>query len=295
MTCSRCVMVVTVALCFGATSQPYAQPAVPSPAGGQVKVAYEQPSNRKYEPIYEDLKRREVLERLQRFLVPLRLPRDLTVRLAECDADTRAYTPGGPVTVCYEMVEKIENITMQNTTDVNEQILIKDGTFVQAVLHQVAYAVFDLLQVPIWGREDDAADRLEALTMIQFGDEVALTAIVGTAKFFEYSMRTWTGTDFAELDLPEAQRFYNFLCIAYGADPITFAFLAPRPRPGRPHRLPTLSEHRAPRCQQEYEQVRHAFDLRIMPYVDPDLVIKVRASQWLKADEIPADIKGDIQ
>jgi hypothetical protein len=285
---SRMLLVLTVALCFGGTGEPHAQPAMPPPAGGQVKVSYEQPS-KKYEQLYEALKRREVLERLQRFLSPLRLPRDLTVRLAECGADRRAYSPGGPVTLCYEMIDKIVNITMQNTKDANEQTLVIDGTFVQAVLHEVAYAIFDLLQVPIWGREHDAADRLAALIMIQFGDQVALTTILGTAKFFEYSKRAWTGADFAEVGSPEAQRFYNLLCVAYGGDPITFAFLAPRPQPGR--RLPMLSESRARQCGREYEQVRHAFDLRIMPYVDPDLVIKIRASQWLQADEIPRDIQ----
>jgi hypothetical protein len=285
---SRVLLVLTVALYFGGNSEPHAEATMPPHVGGQVKVTYEQPS-KKYVQTYEALKRREVLERLQRFLIPLRLPRDLTVRLAECGADTRPYSPGGPVTLCYEMVEKIVTITMQNTKDANEQTLVIDGTFVQAVLHEVAYAIFDLLQVPIWGREHDAADQLAALIMIQFGDQVALTTILGTAKFFEYSKRAWTGADFAEVGSPEAQRFYNFLCIAYGGDPITFAFLAPRPRPGS--RLPMLSERRAARCGREYEQVRHAFDLRIMPHVDPDLVIKVRASQWLKADEIPGDIQ----
>ena len=31
----------------------------------------------------------------------------------------------------------------------------------------------------------------------------------------------------------------------------------------------------------EYEQVRKAFDLRIMPYVDADLLIKIRSTPWL--------------
>ena len=30
----------------------------------------------------------------------------------------------------------------------------------QAMLHEMAYAVFDVLQVPVWGREADAADKL---------------------------------------------------------------------------------------------------------------------------------------
>jgi hypothetical protein len=254
----------------------------------QVRTSYEMPSDAQFQPIYEALKHRQVLERLQRFLVPLRLPKVLTVKLTQCGAETKPYESGGSVTICYELIRRISEVTIQNTKDPNEQKLIMDGTFVQAVLHEVAYAVFDVLQVPIWGRESDAADRVAALTMMQFSDQVALTTIVGTAKFFEYSKRAWTGVDFADLGSPEAQRFYNYLCIAYGGDPLTFRFLAPRPGPSKVARL---TEDRAPRCEGEYRQVQHAFDLRIMPFLDADLLVKVKASQWLLPDEIPGGAK----
>ena len=152
------------------------------------------------------------------------------------------------------------------------------------MLNQVAHALFDLLRTPVWGREDDAADRLAAFIMTQFGDDVALSTILGTAKFFEYSRHAWTGVDFADLESPESQRFFNYLCIAYGADPITFYFLAGAPRPGG--KVTQLTAHRAQRCDGEYNQVREAFDLTIMPHVDPGLFIKVRATQWLMPDEI---------
>jgi Putative metallopeptidase len=255
---------------------------------GQVETRYVPPSNAKFQPIYDELKHRHVLERLQAFLAPLRLPKKLTIQVAQCGAETMPYHPGGPVTICYEMVQRINDIASQNTNDSKEQALIRYGTFVEAVLHEVADAVFDLLQVPIWGREYDAADRVAALIMMQFGDKVAYTTIVGTGKFFEYSQHRWTGADFAAASSPEAQRFYNYLCIAYGGDPITFHFLAPRPGPSA---FPRLPERRAKRCAGEYEQVRHAFDLRIMPYVDPNLLIKVRASEWLLQDEIPGSLR----
>ena len=260
----------------------------PAATSAQVRISYDPPSDAKFRPIYDALKHRQVLERLRTFLTPLRLPKELSVRLAQCGAETMPYKSGGSVTICYEMVQRITDITFENTKDASEQVLITDGTFVQAVLHEVAYAVFDLLQVPIWGREEDAADRVAALIMMQFGDQVAVTTITGTARFFEYSKRTWTGAEFADEASPEAQRFYNYLCIAYGGDPITFSFLAPRPGPSP---MARLSAYRAQWCPREYAQVRDAFNLRIMPFVDPDLVIKVRASQWMRADEIPGSVK----
>jgi len=258
-------------------------------AGGRVQVSYEGPSDAQLRPIYEGLKRRQVLERLQAFLSPLRLPKDLKVQTAQCGADTKRYQPDGPATVCYELVAHVTAEALKNTADRREQVIIIDGTFVEAVLHEVAYAVFDILQVPVWGRKDDAADRLAALLMLQFDEQVAVTTIIGTAKLFEMTNHTWTGTDFASETSPEAQRFYNYLCVAYGGDPLTFRFLAPRPGPSA---LPRLTAHRAQRCGREFSQVQHAFDLRIMPFVDPDLVVKVRASQWLRPDEIGSQGDG---
>jgi hypothetical protein len=156
------------------------------------------------------------------------------------------------------------------------------GAFIQAAFHEVSYAVFDILQVPVWGRAADAADRMSAFVMVQFSEDVALQTIIGTTAFFLLSGKTWTGNAFSDVSSPEAQRFYNYLCIAVGGAPKSFDFLV---NPVKEGEEPLLPKDRAERCQSEYEQVRMAFDLRIMPYIDPDILVKVRAVQWLRPDE----------
>ena len=250
----------------------------------RLEIRYEVPADAKLRPHYDELMRRRVLERLQGFLMPLRLPKPLLVRATQCGTETVPYRSGGPVTLCYEQLERIAIIAATHAKDPNERSMILFGTTVQALLHQLAIAIFDQLEVPVWGRLHDAADQIAALIMVEFGEKVALTTVLGSGKFFQYSGNTWTGADFARADSPEAQRFYNFLCIAYGGDPVTFDFLKPRPGPSA---FPRLTERRAPRCEGEYLQVRHAFSLRIMSFVDPDQVVKVRASQWLQPDETP--------
>ncbi len=158
------------------------------------------------------------------------------------------------------------------------------GTFTQAVLHELAYGVFDVLQVPVWGREDDAADRLAAFVLLQFSGEIAHTAMVGSAEFFLLSRKTWTGSAFADAGSPEGQRFYDFLCVAYGGDPLDFGGWTQAPQ-GKDPLLPAFrTEHDG--CRYEYEQVRRAFNLRIMPYVDPDLLLQVKAAQWFLPGEV---------
>ncbi len=136
-------------------------------------------------------------------------------------------------------------------------------------LTQAAPAIFDLLDVPVWGHSDDAADHLSAFLMVQFGEPIATYTIYGTAVFFELSGKTFTGSSFAQLQSPDAQRYYDYLCIALGGRPAIFW----------PTLAPLLPERRRNQCTDEYDKVRKAFNLRITPYIDPTGLIKVRADQ----------------
>ena len=63
----------------------------------------------------------------------------------------------------------------------------------------------------------------------------------------------------------------NVILSNYGGDPITFDNLATGG---------ALPEYRAPQCAREYAQIRDAFNLRLMPFVDPDRLVKARARTW---------------
>ena len=211
-------------------------------------------------------------------LRPVKLPRKLVVKLDECRGQQRSpYKAGGPVTICYELVDRIEKVGAK--VDASDRPTVIAGAFIQAVLHEISYAMFDLLQVPVWGRASDAADRLSALVMIKFGEEVAKSVIIGSAMFLAASDRTWTGSAFADTISPDDQRFYNYLCIAYGGSPVAFRYLAT----GTP---PAIPEHRARQCAAEYREVLAAFNMRIMPHIDADLLLKVRATPWLLSTDL---------
>jgi hypothetical protein len=199
------------------------------------------------------------------------------VQFDQCGGATRLYRPGEPATICYELIDQIEKVAAKSS-DNEEREAILAGAIIQAVFHEAANAVFDILDVPIWGRREDAADRLAGFLMVELGPELAFVTITGTAGFFEASGKTWTGSQFADVRSPEAQRFYNYLCMAYGSDPVSFAVLAAQPEDKKEE--PIIPKDRAEGCKDEYTQVRSAFNLRIMPYVDPDLLVKVRATKW---------------
>ena len=263
--------VLWLALSFGSAFPTQAE-VVNTLENRQVEIAYLRPKSEALQPVYDDLVRRGVLEELRNFLAPLRLPRPIKVQTEECGGETQHYAPGGAATVCYELAAKIAAIAAQHAdADSPDYRNAVTGTFINAMLHEVSLAIFDVLQIPIWGKEEDAADRLTAFIMLQFGEDVADVTISGTANFFAWSNLTWSGRDFETAGSPEAQRYYNFLCIAYGGDPHVFGDLVDKG---------ILPKHRAGRCTGEYEQVRKAFNMRIMPYVDPDLLVRAKASRW---------------
>jgi hypothetical protein len=262
-----------------------------------VEIAYVAPSNPTYHPIYERLQKRRVLEELRELLAPLRLPRKVLAKIEQCNQESRPYEPAGPVAICYEYIHELvkfaEKIPLEERTarGVSREDAVVGG-FVQVVLNGMSHAVFDILQVPVWGREEDAADKLAGFLMLQFGTDIARKLLNGAAFFFEASDRTWTGSDFADVQGTEAQRFYNYLCIAYGGDAKAFkdfvqADSAGR-RPGQRTELRTdlLPQNRAVECRREYNDMQYAFDQTITPFVDQDMLQKVLARRdWLRSDD----------
>jgi hypothetical protein len=254
----------------------YARPGLAqAPSNPQVEIVYARPRAANLQAVANRLKSRRVLEEFAQFMLPLKLPTTLTVQFDQCGGTARLYKPGEPATICYELVDEIEKIAAKSADD-GEMILA--GAVTQAVFHVAANAVFDILDVPIWGRREDAADRLAGFLMVELGADLAYWTIVGTASFFQDSGKTWTGSQFADASSPEAQRYYNYLCMAYGGDRVKFEYLAAQP--DDKSKEPFLPKDRAEQCRDEYTQVRSAFNLRIMPYVDPDLLVQVRATKW---------------
>ena len=254
------------------------------PPNPQIDIAYVEPKNPDFRPFYDKLKKRQALEELQAFLAPLRLPRKLAVKTDECGGSGVHYQPGGPATICYEYIARIEQAAPDVKLRIGGQVFTKDdaliGAFVHVALHEVARAAFDILEIPVWGREEHAADRVAGFIMFQFGEQTAYQTLVGTSWFLSQSSAVQTGLpsgDFAytrALDGETLQRFYNTLCIAYGGDSVKFAFVKK-----------SLPERRANNCRWEYLQLQRSFRDTLLPYVDQDLLQKVRATNWLKRED----------
>ena len=253
------------------------------PPNPDVDFVYIPPTSPKLQDAYEALKKRQVLEELQHFLAPLHLPHHLQLRTRQCDQINAFYSPfDRSLTLCYEFVDQVVHQAPATVTPdgfVTRQAAIF-GTVVGVLLHEGGHMMFDMLDVPRFGREEDAADETAAFLAQQFNKDVARTVIRG----FVY---TWAIANDPSARSPmsawsdehgsASQRMYNTLCLAYGGDPQTFKEFVDRG---------WLPKKRAAGCAGEYNLLKHAFINTILPFIDQAMMARVQKAQWLTPEEL---------
>lgn len=275
------VLILIFAVAPGEAAQAAARP-------NRVAISYVPPKTPLHQAIYERLKTVRFLERLKVFLSPFRLPRTLQFKLAGCDGDANAWYEDDAITICYEYIDEIWKNAPEQTTDAGvAPIDALVGPIFDTCLHEFAHALFEMLRIPVFGREEDAADQVAAYITLQLGKAEARRLIGGTANAYMTEARAAkappTLQHFANEHGTPAQRFYNLLCIAYGADPKLFGDLTAKGY---------LPKERAEGCEDEYKQAAFAFQTLIGPHVDQKRVKKVLDKIWLPEVTSPVHRRG---
>ncbi|WP_312891662.1 MULTISPECIES: DUF4344 domain-containing metallopeptidase [Methylobacterium] len=213
-----------------------------------IRVVYDRPGRPESLAIYHEVRKRRVLEGLREIAAGMRLPRSLTLRFSACRGEADAwYEPTNrTVTVCYGYVREVEDRLPWDAVRAREmgpgrrRGMRHDAVFgliAQAFLHETGHALFDLLDVPVLGREEDAADQFAALVLLELPPAQARHVVDGITHLF----RSLAADEPAQAVLLAddhslaLQRLYNLLCLAYGADRRAFGYLVasgalPRPR-----------------------------------------------------------------
>jgi hypothetical protein len=243
------------------------------PRAERIAIEYVEPSDPAHRPLRDLLKDNQALERVREVLVAVRWPRTLRLELKGCDGEANAWYGDAAVTVCYEYLDdmwKSANSARRPAAISREDAFV--GPMADVFLHEAAHALFDLLNIPLLGREEDAADQLAAYYVLQFPREVKRGLIIGAAYAYASELKVRSARDLTRRRLEvgrhitysdehgtPAQRLYNLLCIAYGSDKELFADVVTKG---------FLPEERAEICEDEYRQIDHAYRSLIAPHLD---------------------------
>jgi Putative metallopeptidase len=253
------------------------------PANPDVDITYVAPASPQLASVYQALKKRRVLEEMQHFLSPLRLPHRLQLVTRQCNTANSFYRSSDrSLTLCYELVAAIMKEAPETVSPdgfiTHEEAII--GNLIGTMLHESGHMMFDMFDVPVFGREEDAADETASFMAMQFNKDVERTIVKG----FVYAWARETDPSasapmsaFSDEHGTASQRMYNALCLAYGGDPQTFQEFVDRG---------WLPKSRAVHCGEEFTQLKRAFTKTILPFIDQDMMARVKKAQWLSAAEL---------
>ena len=251
----------------------------------RVRIEYVEPKNPEHRKLYEMVKERRALEILQQIFSPFRLPVEVTVKTIGCDGVANAWYERRErqplISLCYEYLQEIMQRVPKETTALGlSPADVVVGQFLYAALHELGHAVFDVYDVPVFGREEDAADLFAAYVMLQFRNGQARQLLGGAAYsyldfvagFKDKPKVTVPLLAFASNHGSPEERFYNLLCIAYGSDQKMFSDLVEKEY---------LPKSRAAGCKYEFQVLRYAFRNQIMPHVDRQKADGILDMTWL--------------
>ena len=237
------------------------------PRPRQIDIQYGDPKIDGLKEVHDQIVKAQALEKIRDLLAPIRLPRRLLIKTEFCDGVSNAWYEENSITVCYEYLDDIwrnapKAVTPAGVAPIDALV----GPMIDVFLHEAGHAVFDILSIPLFGREEDAADQFSNFIMLKADKADARRLIQGNAYQYRGDLRlpvvVQSMKKFADVHGTPSQRYYNLLCLAYGADPVLFGdFLAKG----------YLPADRAEGCEYEYKQVANAFQKLIEPYIDEDI------------------------
>jgi hypothetical protein len=265
------VFVISMLLLDLAAAQ--SQPTVPQSGdpSDQLSTVYVPPNNFSFQEVYELLRQHNALEKIKEILSPFRFTEQLTIQTTECGAVNSYYQRKNfkpTVTICYEFLKRILELLPNDTTPAG--LTPTDaavGQFFWVTFHEVGHAAFDIFNVPIFGHEEDAADNFATFIMLQFGKGQARRLINGAAWAWraylgDYQknpvMQTRLAAFATDHGLPQ-ERFYNLVCLSFGANSQEFTDFAS-----------FLPPTRSPNCSHEYQTLVRAFRQEIGPHIDQE-------------------------
>ncbi|NGP18977.1 DUF4344 domain-containing metallopeptidase [Devosia aurantiaca] len=101
---------------------------------------------------------------------------------------------------------------------------INNGLF--TLYHEVGHLLIDKLDLPVLGREEDAADNIATWMLLQKAtpeaNQALEDAVAGWALTAEFFDDKWTNEDFSSGYSPDRQRAMQIVCLSVGADRAAF-------------------------------------------------------------------------
>jgi len=222
---------------------------------GQMTVVYEDATTPEAIQGKELMQETGLLESLSQEVNDwLVLPYDIPVVGSQCGEANDFWDPDEKnVILCYEDVDN----SLQLFSDDPDPAAAARRIAVGAFYHELGHMAIDIYELPVTGREEDVSDQLAAYWLLEPVDgEVNadyVQAAKDTAAWYNLASAAPEDLDeasFADEHTLDQARAYNFECWIYGSDTEANADIVSSG---------LLPEDRADQCEDEYNQLAHAW------------------------------------
>jgi hypothetical protein len=133
--------------------------------------------------------------------------------------------------------------------------------YLHTLVHEVGHVLYSQYDLPLLAREEDAADALASVLLLEYAENGA-AVVLNAANMFGLESEdpaVLEESDFWSEHSLDIQRYYTTLCHVYGSDPAAHADLVDAEI--------GLSPERAEACEYEYERIRKGWLDVLRPYL----------------------------
>jgi Putative metallopeptidase len=153
---------------------------------------------------------------------------------------------------------RLKKLSQQQREKVVEFIT---GNMLFVMLHELAHATVTDFNIPVLGREEDAADDFAVLRLLQVGSEFSHRILVEAAEGWFLSdkrdQQEGDKPDLSDEHSLDKQRAFHIVCLMVGSDPKMFTDLANETK---------LPADRQATCPRDYATVARSWDMVLKPY-----------------------------
>ncbi|HLC67383.1 MAG TPA: DUF4344 domain-containing metallopeptidase [archaeon] len=225
---------------------------------GQFELSYSKPTDEALQGIYNAMKQNDFFGGM---LIDLNkqisLPVDILVNFTQCGSAEAFYDPQvKTVNICYEFIENMANFYAAAHIAGNANMAaINNAEFV--MYHEIGHSLIDALNLPITGREEDAADQFAVLSVLSKGRGFdAPAAVTAVALGIQGENQDPGNLNFWDEHSLNSQRFYNILCWLYGDNPEKYQSAVDS----------LLPQERSQRCGGEFARMSNSWTRLLQPY-----------------------------
>lgn len=230
---------------------------------GKVRVAWQEPANEEDAFGYELLTASETEKVATSLAEGFELPNRLTVRGVNGAGGGPFYDPErNSITLPYgfaTLIYDIESSFAGNERELGEQVGAVNS-FILA--HEFAHALIENYELPVLGKEEDAADSIATAVLLQIpeGDTFAADAAAFWANF-SGRQEPPALADYAGNHALDLQRAFSIMCWVAGSGERAYEEVA---------ELEVLPPERLESCPEEYEQLVTSIDRLLDPHLEDD-------------------------